>query len=332
MRCGVRTLAGGLLLTTLIAGTSTATAQAQGAALLAPVEQPAPSSLDPNLVVPAAPDTYVVGDEDILTVLVSRMPDLTGQFEVDSAGDISIPLIARPVHVAGATPPQIALQIERQLQQARVASRPMVRVVVREVASHLVVISGAVNHPVALQAVRPLTLAEAIARAGGLSDRAGNQVRILSKSETGGSPQVAELPLDPIVKGTQSGPLLTGGESVQVEPEQFVYVVGAVNKAGAFPVAAGQQMTLLRAIAMAQGLRSPADKSHVRVMYPGGGTPEFVVNLSNMLGRGEEDTPLRAGAVVYVPESTRSKVLNAVVSTAVQTLVLSVGYNAAHIF
>ncbi|TAN23129.1 MAG: hypothetical protein EPN33_06490 [Acidobacteria bacterium] len=317
-----------------IAGAPGLRAQAQGQTTQAPAE-PAVSTLDANLVVPAAPDTYVVGDDDVLTVLVDQMRDLTGQYRVDARGDISLPYLGQPIHAAGATPPQIAQRIVTDLARAHLAHQPQVRVVVREVASHMVVVSGAVNHPGVLEAIRPLTLAEAIARAGGLSQEAGDQVRIRTLPEGGGRPQVTELPLEPIVEGLQSGPLLTGQESVQVEPATFVYVVGAVTKSGAFPITAGQRMTLLRALALAQGLSGTADKQHVQIMYQSASAtppPDLVVNLDGILKRRAEDIALHSGAVVYVAESQRSKVLAAVINTSMQTLALAVGYNAGRIF
>lgn len=284
---------------------------------------------EPNLMAPVAPDSYVIGKDDLLAVYVYQMPELTRQVRVDGSGDIALPLLGRPIRAAGLTSPELARGIASELSYERIAHNPQVQVMVRQVMSRPIVVSGAVAMPMVIQAARPLRLLEVLARAGGLTNVAGTTVLITLNGE---SKPAETIPLASLLDGAdlQSDPLLTGGETVQVLTAQKVFAVGALKQPGGFPVTAGQPPTALGVLALAQGVSTtkPADLKHSQILrtLPGGKKEILRVNLDQVLKHKEPDPTLQAGDILYVPENGRAAFFDTLFQDVGQVGVLAFGY------
>ena len=113
------------------------------------------------------------------------------------------------------------------------------------------------------------------------------------------------------------------GDIVKVTRAGIVYVVGAVKKPGGFTVKGNEQMSLLKAIALAEGLSSTSSKGHTRIIRTDEGNgqrSEIPVQLGKILDGKAPDMNLQAADIVFVPSSTGKTVLfrstDAVVNTA----------------
>jgi polysaccharide biosynthesis/export protein len=113
------------------------------------------------------------------------------------------------------------------------------------------------------------------------------------------------------------------GDIVKVTRAGIVYVVGAVKKPGGFTVKGNEQMSLLKAIALAEGLSSTSSKGHTRIIRTDEGSgkrSEIPVQLGRILDGKAPDLNLQAADIVFVPSSTGKTVLfrstDAVVNTA----------------
>jgi polysaccharide biosynthesis/export protein len=113
------------------------------------------------------------------------------------------------------------------------------------------------------------------------------------------------------------------GDIVKVTRAGIVYVVGAVKKPGGFTVKGNEQMSLLKAIALAEGLSSTSSKGHTRIIRTDEGSgkrSEIPVPLGKILDGKAPDLNLQAADIVFVPSSTGKTVLfrstDAVVNTA----------------
>jgi polysaccharide biosynthesis/export protein len=113
------------------------------------------------------------------------------------------------------------------------------------------------------------------------------------------------------------------GDIVKVTRAGIVYVVGAVKKPGGFTVKGNEQMSLLKAIALAEGLSSTSSKGHTRIIRTDEGSgkrSEIPVELGKILDGKAPDLNLQAADIVFVPNSTGKTVLfrstDAVVNTA----------------
>ncbi|HXO61626.1 MAG TPA: polysaccharide biosynthesis/export family protein [Candidatus Acidoferrales bacterium] len=113
------------------------------------------------------------------------------------------------------------------------------------------------------------------------------------------------------------------GDIVKVTRAGIVYVVGAVRKPGGFTVKGNEQMSLLKAIALAEGLSSTSSKGHTRIIRTDEGSgkrSEIPVELGKILDGKAPDMNLQAADIVFVPNSTGKTVLfrstDAIVNTA----------------
>ena len=123
---------------------------------------------------PPAPPTgvatgadFVIGPQDVLGVLFWRDQEMSGDVTVRSDGMITLPLI-RDVRAAGLKPDELADRIQ---QAARAfISQPSVTVVLRQMNSRKVFITGEVTQPGAYPLASSMTVMQLIAIAGGLTE------------------------------------------------------------------------------------------------------------------------------------------------------------------
>lgn len=125
----------------------------------------------------ALPPGYVIGSGDHLAVTFWKEPELSAEVIVRPDGKITIPLI-KEVAVTGLTPEQLATQLETLA--ARFVQQPNATVIVREIHSRQVFITGYVARPGAYPLTTPLTVLQFIAQAGGLLEFANaEEIRIM---------------------------------------------------------------------------------------------------------------------------------------------------------
>lgn len=145
---------------------------------------PRPGAAAPGIDVPAE---YVVGPEDVLGIVFWRDADMTGDVTVRPDGKITLPLIG-DIAAAGLSP--AALKVEIEKAAAKYQQEPSVTIVVRQINSRKVFITGQVANPGAFPLTGPRTVMQLIALAGGLTEYAdkknitimrmeGNQTRSL---------------------------------------------------------------------------------------------------------------------------------------------------------
>ncbi|MGH9534117.1 MAG: polysaccharide biosynthesis/export family protein, partial [Terriglobales bacterium] len=289
-----------------------------------------PTAMRPDMMVPAAPDNFVIGRDDLLSVFVYQMPELSAQVRVNSDGYIALPYLQKQLAASGHTAPQVRAEVQQELAAEGLARRPIAQVMVSQVESRPIVVAGAVRYPEVIQAARPMRLLEILSRAGGLGSQSGTTVLVSENTPDGAVTQtydVTRLLQDP---NPGDDPELIGGETVRVVPARLVYAVGALKKPGAFPIQPGEPITVLKALALAQGFSStmPPNKSHGEIIRTerDGQRVEIPVNLDKILKHQRPDRVLEAGDILYVPENGRRKILIQALSDAAQAGVLIVGY------
>lgn len=324
-----------LCLCPLAWGQARTTAQ-QNPATPVPAVSDVPNTLQPDLAAPEVSDSYTVGVDDLLSVFVFQMPELTSQVRVDAKGAIRLPMLDAPVPALGLTAIQLAHAIAQAYSGAGIAHDPHVQVIVRQVMSRPIVVMGAVKYPAVFEATRPMYLAEVLARAGGLEAQSGTTLTLTRQSANGPVTRQIDLAKLQDSNDAAADPLLTGGEVVRVLPARLFYVVGALEKPGAFPLQTGEPMSALKALALAQGfsVSAPADRKHAEIIRTAadGVRHELPVNLDQILKHKAPDLPLQAGDILYVPENGTHKVMGLALSDAAQAAVIAFGYNAGAIF
>lgn len=139
------------------------TTAAMGAQDGAPKDKSATAGVQPVQPTPAAGPTYVIGAEDVLLVSVWKEPDLTTTLPVRPDGNISLPLL-NDVQAAGLSPMQLATSITEKLK--KFVADPRVTVVITQINSQKVYVTGEVQHTGALQLLPNMTVLQALADAG----------------------------------------------------------------------------------------------------------------------------------------------------------------------
>ena len=211
---------------------------------------------------------------------------------------------------------------------------PQVSVFVKEQSSQPVSILGAVNHPMVYQLVRPTSLLELIAIAGGITDDAGAVVTVTRGGLFLTTPNPTTTPTTPRGGGADTddpGTTVTvrlhdllvsgdptfnipvyGGDVISVPRSGIIYVTGAVVSPGGYVLESrGDHITVVKAVAMAHGLNGTAKGNSAVILRQDatGAKQEIPVPVKKMLKREADDVQLQAGDVLYVPDSTAKKVL-----------------------
>lgn len=266
-----------------------------------PVQQePSKQSNLPFATAEGAP-ALTVGAGDLVDVNVFDTPELSGKVRVNEAGEIELP-IAGKLYVQGETAAEVARSIEAKLRSARIMNDPHVNVMVLEYVSQGATVYGEVARPGVYPVYGRQTLADLIAQAGGPLPTAGMDVAISHKGEPAKPIHVDFDKTNPAVTGSR---MIMPGDTVVVSRAGVVYVLGAVERQGSFPVSPnGEKLTLLQALAMAEGAKSDAKLKDTKLLRTtSSGREEISVDLSRIIASRAPDMMLQQGDILFVPTS-----------------------------
>ena len=275
------------------------------------------------------PDT-TIGSGDLIKIEVFDVPELAREVRVTDTGEISFPLIPGRIPVAGLTPFQLQSKMEQLLIENGLVSHPQVSVFIKEQYSQPVNVIGAVAHPTVYQVIGPTSLLQVLAAAGGISDDAGSDVIITrqARDETPREKPASATTADDTAEQKitirlqdllESGDSIYnipiyGGDTVTVPHAGIVYVLGfGVAQPGGYVLQGhGEQVTVLRVLALAHGLTSfaKADSSVILRTNPvTGHRDEIPVRLKSIEKHKSEDIPLKSNDILYIPDSAGKKAL-----------------------
>jgi polysaccharide biosynthesis/export protein len=310
---------------------STAPQTATAPSTLQPSTEPQQQSI-PAAVIPtatAAPPEYRVGEGDVLGITVYNMPELDRTVVVGSEGTLVLSYLPQPLAATGKTTGQIGEEVALELKQLQVLIDPQVSVAVVQVESKPVVVGGSVRNPQVLQEVRPLTVQQALMLAGGPESGSGNSV-LVTRSISNGEMVSYDLRLSKVLSGTdpKSNIPVKPGDTIQVLPDQRVFVAGDVKSPGAFPLGRGQKLTVSKLMALTGGWRADAKPAKAVIVREGsnGQRQTVPVDLPKIMDRKELDVALEPNDLLYVPDSTGKRVGLAVVKGVGGAMMLGVGY------
>jgi polysaccharide export outer membrane protein len=132
---------------------------------------PLPATVRPTLTSAPTPidlaSIYQIGPEDVLEISVWKNPELSRTVPVRPDGKVSLPLV-NDIQASGLTPIDLRDQVTAKLSEYIPA--PEVSVIVREVHSRKVTVTGAVKLPGRYELKSTMTVLEVIALAQGLTD------------------------------------------------------------------------------------------------------------------------------------------------------------------
>lgn len=127
-------------------------------------------------------DGYVIGPEDVLSIVVFREEQLSTKVTVRADGKIALVLLDE-VQASGLTPLQLKETITQGLK--KYLNDPQVFVIPAEIHSQFVSIVGNVGKPGIYKLETPLRVTELLVRAGGLTEYAKADQIIIMRSQPG---------------------------------------------------------------------------------------------------------------------------------------------------
>jgi len=157
---------------------------------------------------------YKIAPMDKLSIKVFKMEDLTGDYDVDLAGNISMPLIGQ-LKAANLTTEQLDGQLTSKLGD-KYLEHPDVSVAIKSSTAHVVTVDGAVKEGGSFPVGGPTSLIKAIAMAKGTTEDANNR-RVAVFRTIGGQRQAAAFDLTSIRRGEAPDPEIYPGDIIVVD-------------------------------------------------------------------------------------------------------------------
>jgi len=157
---------------------------------------------------------YKIAPMDKLSIKVFKMEDLTGEYDVDLAGNISLPLIGQ-LKAANLTTEQLDGQLTSKLGE-KYLEHPDVSVAIKSSTAHVVTVDGAVREGGSFPVGGPTSLIKAIAMAKGTTEEANNR-RVAVFRTIGGQRQAAAFDLTSIRRGEAPDPEIYPGDIIVVD-------------------------------------------------------------------------------------------------------------------
>jgi polysaccharide export outer membrane protein len=157
---------------------------------------------------------YKIAPMDKLTIKVFKADELSGDYAVDLAGHISLPLVGE-VEAANLTTAELDSKLSSLLGQ-KYFEHPDVSVAIKDSTAHVVTLDGAVRQPGQYPIAGPMSLMQAVAIARGTADDA-NARRVAVFRTIGGQRQAAAFDLTSIRRGEAKDPAVYAGDIVIVD-------------------------------------------------------------------------------------------------------------------
>jgi len=265
------------------------------------VPSSAPQATPVAARIAGSPKDLLIGAGDLLEVSLYGMPDFKTEVRVSSGGDISLPMLGT-VAVAGLSVEQAETLIERKLSQKSLFNDPHVTVFEKEYATQGISLLGEVQRPGIYPLLGSRKLYDAISAAGGTTPKAGRYVLITRRNDPQHSVRVPLLTGAP--ESMENNVTVEPGDTILVSKAGVVYVVGDVHQPGGFVMENGNDITVLKAIALAQGTNPNAALDSARVIRKTPEGPQDVpLSLKKIMAAKAPDIQLQADDVVFVPGS-----------------------------
>ncbi len=236
---------------------------------------------------------------DVLEVRVFDTPELSGKFRVDGQGSITLP-VGGTVAVRGLSPEQVQTAIEQRFRKQEILRDPHVEVFVLEYATQRITVMGEVRMPGVYPIGGKRGVLDFISLAGGPTSAASKTALLTRRNSPG---QTITVDLSSVLEsGAQ--PQVEPGDRIIVTRAGIVYVVGDVGRPGGYLIENKNTITVLRALALAQGLNKTAKLDAKLIRNTPTGRTETDLPLKKILANQEADPKLEGDDILYVPVSS----------------------------
>ena len=245
-----------------------------------------------------------IGPGDLLDLSVFDVPELVLKVRVDVNGCVSLAFLG-DVKLAGMTVGNAQRLIARELVARQLVKDPQVSIFIEEFATQGITVYGEVNAPGIYPLMGPHHLYDVISAAGGLTLKSGRTVTVLRAGQSE-HPEVVALAT---ITATEN-PLeyanvpIYPGDTIVVSKAGMVYVLGEVNKPGAFLMEDNTSISVLKATALAGGTTKLASLKGSMILRKSlAGTTQTRIPLDKIYHGKDQDLQLHAEDILFVPLS-----------------------------
>jgi len=263
----------------------------------------------------AQTSSYQIGPEDLLQVTLFNIPEAesrvtprTVSVRVNQQAKITLPLLG-DIEVKGMSVAALEKTLRERYEKYLV--NPQVGVLVTEFRQRASVI-GAVQKPGMVELTGPKTLVDVLALAGGLTDKASNQVHVYRNTPEGRQSYVIDLSFLSNTGGSSNSetvelasmPILVG-DVVNVPLAGTVFIDGAVKTPGAFPLP--RRYSLTQALTLAGGVDYELANYSGATIFRRRGPGEvdaIPANLNEILAGNAADPQIEPDDTIVIPVSS----------------------------
>jgi polysaccharide biosynthesis/export protein len=252
---------------------------------------------------------YLLGPGDLIEVKVFESDKLNTVVRISSRGNVSLPLLGE-INLKGKTAYEAETLIEKRYKDNYIKN-PHVSVFVKEHYSQRVTVVGEVNKPGTYDYPSKQRLVDALAIAGGLTEKAGQIVHVRRlNSDSDDFSQTFMINLDELINEgkTELNIGINGGDVIFVPEAGLFYVDGAVRHPGEYHIK--ENLSVRRALLSAGGLATYANTKDLILMRKSenGDREEIKINLQKDINLAEE-TIVKDGDIIFVNASFWGKLL-----------------------
>jgi len=326
MRFVVKLSVGIMLLVTSLALAQTTTSQT--VSVPPPLPDATASPANPSSAAPTQGIEPLIGVGDLVKVSVMGVPDFDQELRVGGSGDVYLQL-AGSVHIAGLTTEQAEQTIRKKLLSGGYFADPQVLVFEKDYATQGVSVLGEVQRPGIYPVTGPRRLFDVLSLAGGTTAKAGQNVSITHRDQPHSTHTVtmSRDPAENIEANVDTFP----GDTVVVSKAGTVYVVGDVRKPTVVVLDTSSNISVLQAIAVAEGTNPTAKLNGAKIIRRTSSGPQNIpIQLKKILASKAPDVKLQAEDIVFVPASAQKKAggvaLDAAVRVAMSLATYSIFY------
>jgi len=256
----------------------------------------------------AGAQDYVVGEGDVLKIVVYENEDLTTTVRISGEEIILVPLIGR-VDVKGLSISQIDEKIKNRLADGYLVdphvsifieefrSKNVTVLGIEEFRSKNVTVLGQINKPGLYELQEETTLLELLSKAGGVKDDAGSHAIIKRKHQPDGNPvKIIRVDLKRLLEegDTTLNVTVMDQDSIYITKADLFYINGQVKKPAAYKW--DPDTTLLKAVTMAGGFTDIASRRRIKIIRK-------INGKETVLSKAKVDESILPDDIIVVPES-----------------------------
>jgi polysaccharide export outer membrane protein len=219
--------------------------------------------------------------------------------KVGAQGEIVLPYLG-VVEIAGKTPEEASLYLEKELKDKGILVDPQITVELVDSPTRVITVIGEVQKPQPVPAFGQLRLLDVVSACGGFTPVASHTITVRRPGES--EPITILLGTDPKTTDEANIPLMAG-DTVIVPRVGNVFVVGQVKTPSSIPLSSNAPVTVMRAIAMAGGVNFGAALSKVVIIRktPNDQHIEIQMDLKKVMAGKQRDIALASDDVLLVP-------------------------------